>query len=248
VFGSIKILAVRAIKGIVEKGESDGSHESTPRAALGEAVELVGEGELDEEHESREHESNDGAIPPRTFKLWVPCSCLLAILALLAAMLFAIMASHGILSFEKMDKDVSRLPKGCPKVCQDVTLDRFKLGGFNFSGADLSRAKLREADLEGANLRNAILHDALMLGVDLRNADLSGADFTGADMREAILLNARLIRTRLRGVYLRKATLQDLDLSEADLAGADLRDAVYNKKTKWPPGFNVGSAGLRLDD
>jgi Pentapeptide repeats (8 copies) len=270
VFGSLRILVFRAIQNILQGRDLAGRRASTPRLVLGGAVEVVGEGEYDVEDDtqdgnqigaptaisSRDHrvQPKDGTeklpvIPTQSSKLRVSgCSYLLAIPALLASMSFALMASMGIWESVKTDEDIGRLPKGCPKACQDVALDRLRLAGIDFSGADLSRAKLREADLEGANLRNAILRGALMFRVDLRNADLSGADLTRADLRRSVLLNARLTNTSLRGAYLRNATLQDLDLSTVDLVGADLRDAVYTRSTKWPAGFDIARAGLRLGD
>jgi hypothetical protein len=176
------------------------------------------------------------------------CSCLAAIAALGGMLFFSFLASKGIFQFESPRSDVARLPKGCPPHCAGAALDRFELAGADFSNADLSEAKLRDAVLEGASFRGATLKGALLFQAKLGKAVLSGADLSGADLRNTILLEAQLENTRLRGAYLRYATLQDLDLSTADLQGADLRNAVYTRKTKWPPGFDVAKAGLRLDE
>jgi Pentapeptide repeats (8 copies) len=79
-------------------------------------------------------------------------------------------------------------------------------------------------DLSGARLRDAALPSA-----KLANAKLSGADLTNADLSHAVLT----------GADLRGAKLQGATLTGADLTNADLKDALYDAKTRWPPGFDA---------
>jgi hypothetical protein len=90
-------------------------------------------------------------------------------------------------------------------------------------------------------------------GAKLANVDLASASLTRLNMKRADLRNASLIRTRcfetdfrgadLRGADLRWALLAGADLREADLEGAKLNGAVYDRFTRWPPGFNPRKRG-----
>ena len=91
--------------------------------------------------------------------------------------------------------------------------------------ADLSGANLRGANLRGANLRRANLGGARLRGADLSGAALSGADLRGADLIEA----------NLRGADLRGANL----IGAKNLSGANLIEAIANRSTKFPDGFNA---------
>ncbi len=266
VFGSVKILLTRTVQAFLSRvlsrdveakkiarldspwiSESESDRPRLDSVEINEQLKVANSSDhLDGPEETEERTRAEGSTT--SSRLGCPCSCLLAGSALAASMFFALMASMGACENVKSNADIERLPKGCPKDCEAAVLDGFKLAGVDFSGANLSRAKLREAWLDKANLRNAVLRDALLFRADLRDADLSGADLSGADLRRTILLKARFENTKLRGAYLRNATLQDVDLSTADLEGADLRDAAYSEKTKWPPGFDLQGAGLRLDD
>ena len=248
-FGGVRIIASYAMNSFFRSVDS-GSNETE----IGKANDL-GAGFQSKTHLSRdlgstsvEFDHTGDRFSTRRQLGGRPCSCCLAAPTLVAFLFFGLMASLNMCSYEKDDKDRHELPPGCPKNCEGADLTRFRLVEIDFSDTNLVRARLTNADLERANLRGAVLTDALMLRVDLRGADLSEADFSGADLRRAILLNAKFENTVLRGAYLGNATLQDLDLSTADLKDADLRDAAYNSKTIWPPGFDVQAAGLRIDE
>jgi hypothetical protein len=140
------------------------------------------------------------------------------------------------------------------------------LSGANLVGADLFDANLSGADLVGANLSGANLFDADLLGADLVGANLRGADLFDANLSGANLLSANLLEANLREANLREANLREAnlfgadllgadlvgaDLREADLLGADLREAnlfgaLANGSTRWPVGFNWGSAGVKM--
>ena len=117
----------------------------------------------------------------------------------------------------------------------------------NLCGADLRWTNLSEANLTGADLRDTRMHKA-----NLRQADLRGAKLSGANLSEANLSgNADLSEADLSGANLRETDLMDAflceaDLSETNLSGANLRGAKYNAGTKWPEGFDPGTAGAVL--
>lgn len=201
-----------------------------------------------------------GSAPPRTGEpslARVPapiarrsssgCSCLLAIAALAAGLVFATMHKMGMGHIETSGKDLGKLPPGCPKRCAGAQLWNLNLEKADFSGADFTGANLGDTKLDKVNFRGAVLKKARLYQAHLRNADLSGADLSGADLRSTILLGAKFQHANLRGVYLEGASLQDLDLSSANLTGAHLKGAVYSSKTQWPPGFNVSKAQMILD-
>src|SRR5207237_847441 len=79
--------------------------------------------------------------------------------------------------------------------------------------------------LSGA-LLSARAQPANLVGRDLRAASLAGADLAGANLAGANLLRA--------------------NLSRANLQGADLRGARYDRRTKWPEGFDPRRHGTKL--
>jgi hypothetical protein len=93
---------------------------------------------------------------------------------------------------------------------------------------------------EGDRLRAA--------GLDLREAQLQGADLHGAQLQELCLIDARLEGATLARAQLQRAQLQGADLADADLRDADLQDARYDRRTRWPVGFDPHPHGARLDE
>ena len=85
----------------------------------------------------------------------------------------------------------------------------------NLSRANLSRAHLIEASLESANLRGANLRGTNLSGTQLYEANLERATLVGAKLREAIRLES-----------------------------AKLKEAVYDKTTEFPEGFNPEEYGM----
>jgi len=150
--------------------------------------------------------------------------------------------------------------------------------GLNLTGFDLHRANLADADLTGANLSNAILVTADLSGAELSeanlsNANLSNANLSGADLSEADLSNANLVIADLSNAELSDADLSgtdlviadlsnaelfNADLSGADLSGADLSganltdanltNALYDRGTVWPDGFDIPSTADLVED
>lgn len=84
--------------------------------------------------------------------------------------------------------------------------------------------------LAGANLRGQAFPHANLSGQNLSQANLRGADITGAN---------------LRGADLTGSDLRGADLTGADLSGAELTDAVYDRFTRWPQGFNPAEHGAK---
>jgi hypothetical protein len=97
-----------------------------------------------------------------------------------------------------------------------------------------------------------------LLGSRLRGADFRGADLRGADFYLADLRNASLYGADLQGAYLSRARLWGADLRQADLRGASLEGdlsevrlegARYDRRTRWPPGFDPAAAGaVRVEE
>jgi uncharacterized protein YjbI with pentapeptide repeats len=113
---------------------------------------------------------------------------------------------------------------------------------------DLVLAYLRGVDLRGAFLSGADLFAADLAAADLRGADLGeahlgSADLSGADLSRANLLGADLSWADLKGANLRGADLKRADLRGARLQGADLTNAIYDRYTLWPEGYDPDEAG-----
>lgn len=87
--------------------------------------------------------------------------------------------------------------------------------------ADFSRLELVGADLAGRDLRQARLR-----GTDLHHADLRGANLAGADLVGADLCGA--------------------NLEGAVLEGADLHWAIYDRRTRWPQGYQPRAHGCLM--
>ena len=92
------------------------------------------------------------------------------------------------------------------------------LASYINPNSSLSKSYLEHANLSGVNLNHTHLGFA-----SLRNANLSGADLSQTNLCFANLLGA--------------------NLSGADLSQADLSNAVYDKETQWPEGFEYQKSG-----
>jgi uncharacterized protein YjbI with pentapeptide repeats len=135
----------------------------------------------------------------------------------------------------------------------DAHLERAVLRGAYLEAADLAGAHLEAADLADAHLQRAVLrgahlHRAILDHVDLEQAALGEADLRGARLERAGLRDAHLEGADLAGAHLEGADLAGAHLGEADLRGAHLAAATYSRETRWPPGFDPGAAGARLQD
>jgi len=151
---------------------------------------------------------------------------------------------------------------------RDEVLDDVDLSGANLTGAQLQNASLKYADLRGADLSGARLDGADLTGCDLREADLEGAHFTDTRLDDANLDGQDLhVLWGLQDCSFRGAELTNLkgglhitvtrcDFRNADLRGAALagpgasyyqscefRGAVYDRKTRWPKGFDLQGVG-----
>jgi uncharacterized protein YjbI with pentapeptide repeats len=140
----------------------------------------------------------------------------------------------------------------------DVNFGRAILRYVDFSGAQLARASLfrvdlpaasfRRAELTGtnlamANLAEAILTDTTGTGTMLMEADLHLADLSKTQLRQAQLNEANLSSADLTNARLYEADLRGANLTSADLRGASVLFARYDCRTKWPPRFDLPSAG-----
>jgi uncharacterized protein YjbI with pentapeptide repeats len=123
----------------------------------------------------------------------------------------------------------------------------------NFKGADLTSASLNNADFTNADFRFAKFDGASGQGSNFGNANLSGTDLSNFSLQGARLLKADLsnvkgfldiTRANFTGANLRGANLEQAK----DYTGntAVFRDAEYDRKTRWPNGFDPVAAGAKL--
>lgn len=146
-------------------------------------------------------------------------------------------------------------------------LDGANLAGANLTAADLTDAILKKADLREANLSRARMGGADLTGADLRLANLDSAGLQGANLSQANLEALDLKRVSLQNSILRGANLKNVkglgDITKADFRDADLRGAYllgtvdyagnsavfrgakYDKRTRWPKGFDVEASGAK---
>jgi Pentapeptide repeats (8 copies) len=97
-------------------------------------------------------------------------------------------------------------------------------------------------------------HKLDLRSTDLRDVRFGKGNFNDANLREANLEGAHLAGTKLNraalsGAILRRANLEGSQLVAADLDGADLEAAKYDRRTKWPAGFDfVAATTLKHDE
>lgn len=157
---------------------------------------------------------------------------------------------------------------------RDLVKQSFKaenLDNVTFEASDLSEAQLENAVARGSNFQAAILESA-----NLWNVDFTGSDFRKANLKYARCSGAIFNRCNLSGVDLsstiflkntfREADLRNLkganqilqcDFFSADVRGANFTNAIgaesakwrkakYDRKTRWPKGFDPEAAGCVL--
>lgn len=113
-------------------------------------------------------------------------------------------------------------------------IEKYKAGIRDFSGQRVSfSSTVYDVDLSGINLQGARLTEARFTDVKLDHANLQGAILSKAE---------------LRSVSLQGADLRGANFLGANLQNVDFTDAVYNRKTQFPRGFDTGSHGLVNDD
>jgi uncharacterized protein YjbI with pentapeptide repeats len=132
-----------------------------------------------------------------------------------------------------------------------ANLTRANLSVADLADADLSFAQLNGADLTYARLSKARLEGALLTGANLTGTSLRNTDLSNSNLFRANLTNANLHGANLSNAYLTEANLSGADLAGANLASADLksarlRGAEADGSTRFPPGFDWRSAGVRL--
>lgn len=88
-------------------------------------------------------------------------------------------------------------------------------------------------DLRHTDLRGAEFWDAHLEWTDFWGAHLDGAKLWGAVLRHAKFEHAHLAGANLRGAKLEGASLE----------GADVTEAVFDRDTVWPTGFDARGCG-----
>ncbi|AHD09261.1 pentapeptide repeat-containing protein [Phaeobacter gallaeciensis] len=116
---------------------------------------------------------------------------------------------------------------------RQANLQKFDLGGLQFSGARLAETHMQGAGFNGAQLQETNLyyaqmqwadfHKAHMEKADLSAACMQGGHFVEAQMQEADLNFAKLHWADLSGVNLQRADLSHAQLRLTDLSGALLQ-------------------------
>lgn len=136
-----------------------------------------------------------------------------------------------------------------------IDLSRTSMRNKPMYSATLSEVTAFNADFHGAELVLARLNRGTFGGASFRQADLKGASCVDADFRGADFVGAHCRSINLRRADLRDATMGDIDLTKARLQGADFRGCVlddacvkgarYDRRTRFPEGFDPVSSGMR---
>ena len=163
-------------------------------------------------------------------------------------------------------KDVPGLQVWAPDVQASLTV--LGRGGFaeqprgiigdelDLHEVDLRKAHLLHANLEKVRLDGANLAWALVFNVNLARAHLTHVNLAEAQIMACNLARAELGYTNLEkaefvadlsGANLYGANLSGAHLDRADLKSARLWDAVADGDTKWPDGFDLVRARVKLN-
>lgn len=125
---------------------------------------------------------------------------------------------------------------------RDTDLHRAGLQNLDFTNTNFIGANFDEASLEGTSLANANFSQSSLKNTNLKRANLKETNFSDADLSQANLDESKLIKANLKGATLKGAKLR------GDLTGIKLENAIYDKDTKWPEGFDPRLAGARLTE
>lgn len=120
------------------------------------------------------------------------------------------------------------------ELTEELVLEAYSYGWFDFCQRSLKRFNLKKANLAGSKF-----HQSQLVGINLQGANLSKADFGRANLSQAILRDANVSEA-----YLGYANLEDADLRGADLSFAYLNYA--NLKGANLCGANL--SGARISD
>jgi uncharacterized protein YjbI with pentapeptide repeats len=100
-------------------------------------------------------------------------------------------------------------------------------------GAHLPSARLRDAHLEGASLGFANFQEARLLDAHLEHAQFSTIE---------IILGGR--RKSIGGTHFEKAYIGGAHFEHTHPDDASLEEAMADKRTVWPAGFDAESKGV----
>jgi uncharacterized protein YjbI with pentapeptide repeats len=180
------------------------------------------------------------------------------ITTLLASSLIAVTAAQAETTLKP-----SELPKfirqwfsgydftGKPKVTG--TYQQSRMNGTNFQGAKFSDANFEMCDLAEANMQGAVFGKGTKFfrcslnGADLRGANFEGAVIDSVNFRGADLRHAKNLRSVTKSNF-QRADLRGADLSKMAMPMVEIEwdDAVFDKSTKFPKGFDPVKAGAVL--
>jgi len=126
-----------------------------------------------------------------------------------------------------------------------ANLDGGKFVRCNFEGISLISASLLGTEFYNVNLNEADLVNIKARGIQFHSVNFEGAAMKSANLEDADFLLGSLKNAILTGTNLRGANLKTV----GDLETANLKDAVYNKHTIFPDGFDPVAAGaIKVDD
>ncbi|MCI1273818.1 MAG: pentapeptide repeat-containing protein [Clostridiaceae bacterium] len=131
-----------------------------------------------------------------------------------------------------------------------------KLKAYN---ADFSNGNISEVYMKDSSLPNSRFYSTKMFKTNLNHSNLSGCDFSQASAPSAKIIDsklrgAKLVDTDFTRANLQKSNFDDCDCSHTNfheanlidtdfsnaknLNSANLINAIYNKNTKFPEGYN----------
>ncbi|WP_318392856.1 pentapeptide repeat-containing protein [Enterobacter sp.] len=149
-----------------------------------------------------------------------------------------------------------------------LDVDTTTLTGYDFSGMNLHRAILNEFCLDGtifknAHLRNiliqytsaknAVFYQAALMNALLNNSDISGGDFRrskpiGANFEQCILIKANFNNADVWHANFSGANLCGANLLFKRYEGINITNALFDKNTLWPDGFDPILNGAVYND
>tara|TARA_B100000959_G_scaffold280046_1_gene341210 strand:- start:132 stop:1430 length:1299 start_codon:yes stop_codon:yes gene_type:complete len=114
---------------------------------------------------------------------------------------------------------------------QDLNKDKFDYK--NLTNNSFFNSKLYKSSFKNCNLEKCSFWESNLTYANFNNAEIKNCVFSDANLSKASFLNSIIINSNLS-----HANLKGVNFKNAKFKNINLRDAIFDKKTKWPKNFN----------
>jgi ectoine hydroxylase-related dioxygenase (phytanoyl-CoA dioxygenase family) len=119
---------------------------------------------------------------------------------------------------------------------KDIKKDKFNYE--NLVNNSFFNSKLYKSSFKNCNLEKCDFWESNLAYANFNNAEINNCVFTDANLNKATFVNSTIINSNLS-----HSNLKGVNFKNAKFKNINLRDAIFDKKTKWPKNFNPLSHG-----